>query len=193
MIATFTDANPDAQLADYAAPTIAWGDGQTSTGTISQESNEIFDVSGTHTYAKGGTFTADVTINDLGGSVATASTTITVASASPAPTTISVIPVTAVYDGQSHGATAEVYGPDNIDLGPATIIYPQGAVPVDAGTYSLTASFAGNSNYAADTVTIPDAVAINKASLTITANGASRTYGGCQPGVQRYDRRHRKQ
>jgi len=178
VIATFTDANPDAQLTDYAVPTIAWGDGRTSTGAITRQSNGTFDVSGTHTYADGGTFAADVTINDLGGSAATASTTIIITSASPAPTTISVNSVTAVYDGQPHGATAEVYGPGNIDLGPATIIYPQGAIPVDAGSYSLTASFAGNSDYAADTVTVPGTITITPATPTVAAKDDITMYTG---------------
>ncbi|MGA2253387.1 MAG: NF038129 family PEP-CTERM protein [Thermoguttaceae bacterium] len=180
VIAAFTDANPDAQLTDYAVPAITWGDGQTSTGAITRQSNGTFDVSGTHTYADGGTFTADVTINDLGGSAATASTTIIITSASPAPTTISVNSVTAVYDGQPHGTTAEVYGAGNVDLGPATIIYTQGAIPVDAGSYSLTASFAGNSHYAADTVTVHSAITITPATPTVTAKDDITMYTGAQ-------------
>lgn len=79
VIATFTDANPNAQLADFATPTIDWGDGQSSAGTVSQESNGTFDVTGTHTYADGGIFTVGVTVNDADGSAATANSTANVA------------------------------------------------------------------------------------------------------------------
>ena len=94
------------------------------------------------------------------------------------PTTIRVNPVTVPYNGRPHSATAEVYGPDNLDLGPATITDPQGAGPVDAGTYSVTASFAGNSGYAADTVTVPGAITITPAVPAVTAGDDNTTYSG---------------
>ncbi|HVX12138.1 MAG TPA: NF038129 family PEP-CTERM protein [Pirellulales bacterium] len=78
-IATFTDANPDARPDDFATPTIAWGDGQTSTGTITLGSSGAFEVTGTHTYASDGTYAASLTVNDIGGSLATATATVTVA------------------------------------------------------------------------------------------------------------------
>jgi hypothetical protein len=51
-VATFTDVNPIATAANFTA-TIDWGDGTTSDGTISVDSKGGFDVTGTHTYAKG--------------------------------------------------------------------------------------------------------------------------------------------
>jgi hypothetical protein len=53
LVATFTDSNPNATTANLAA-TINWGDGTTSTGTISANSNGAFTVSGTHTYTIAG-------------------------------------------------------------------------------------------------------------------------------------------
>src|SRR5262249_59543689 len=50
-VATFSDANPSATIADFSATTIDWGDGSTSTGaavTISTISGG-FAVSGSHT------------------------------------------------------------------------------------------------------------------------------------------------
>ena len=71
----FTDADPNGTAADYTS-TIAWGDGQTSAGTISGSASAFY-VNGTHTYAQGGTYTAVVTATDYGGSSVSASTQIT--------------------------------------------------------------------------------------------------------------------
>ena len=78
-VATFTDANPLATTADFTA-TITWGDGTTSTGTIT-EKNGVFSVAGTHTYTDEKTDPIHVTINDDGGQSATADSTATVADA----------------------------------------------------------------------------------------------------------------
>lgn len=77
-VATFTDANPAASLSDFTA-TIAWGDGTTSAGTISGPSNGTFSVAGAHSYAEDGTYTITVSINDDGGSTATATTSANIA------------------------------------------------------------------------------------------------------------------
>lgn len=62
-VATFTDTD----LADVAAgfqSTVDWGDGTTSTGTVTG-SGGAFTVSGTHTYATAGTFTVLTTLRDV--------------------------------------------------------------------------------------------------------------------------------
>jgi VCBS repeat-containing protein len=64
-VATFTDANPFAKASDFAA-TVNWGDGQTSTGSIRFNPLGSFEVTGTHTYASGGTFTTTVTVRETG-------------------------------------------------------------------------------------------------------------------------------
>jgi hypothetical protein len=61
----FTDANPGATAADFTA-TIDWGDGHSSTGTVSA-SGGGFVASGSHTYAEEGTYAVSVTVNDVGG------------------------------------------------------------------------------------------------------------------------------
>jgi hypothetical protein len=61
-VATFTDADPAATTSDYTS-TINWGDGQTSTGTIGVGPG-VFTVTGTHTYAEGGTDVIQTTIHD---------------------------------------------------------------------------------------------------------------------------------
>ena len=70
-VATFTDANPFATTADFTA-TIHWGDGASSSGTVTGPAGGPFTVSGTHTYATLGSHTISVSIVDDGGSTATA-------------------------------------------------------------------------------------------------------------------------
>jgi hypothetical protein len=79
-IATFTDANPNAPVSDFTA-TINWGDGSTTSGTVVAQNGGDFAVDGTHTYADEGQFNIGVTINDIGGSTASATSTATVADA----------------------------------------------------------------------------------------------------------------
>lgn len=77
---TFTDADPNAAVGDYAA-SIAWGDGSSSAGAVSAGSSGSFLVTGTHTYAEEGTYTFQVTVGDSGGSTTGGSATATVADA----------------------------------------------------------------------------------------------------------------
>ena len=66
-IGTFTDNNPGGTLSDYTA-SIAWGDGSTTpSATITQGTSGTWDVNANHTYATAGSFTATVTVNDVGG------------------------------------------------------------------------------------------------------------------------------
>jgi hypothetical protein len=66
-VATFTDADPNGTLGDYTA-TVLWGDGTTSVGVIAL-SGGGYTVSGSHTYAAAGKYTATVQIQDSGGSL----------------------------------------------------------------------------------------------------------------------------
>ncbi len=78
-VATFTDADPSAVPANYTA-TIAWGDGSTSTGSISESlASATFIVSGLHTYASLGNYMAAVSVTDYGGSTFTIHDRVTVA------------------------------------------------------------------------------------------------------------------
>jgi hypothetical protein len=64
-VATFVDPDSSTTQGTQTA-TIDWGDGQTSTGTISTTSNG-FSVSGTHTYATPGVYQYTVVISDTDG------------------------------------------------------------------------------------------------------------------------------
>jgi len=63
-VATITDPNTSATPTAYSAA-INWGDGTTSTGTITG-GNGSFNVAGSHTYSTGGTYPVSVTITSVG-------------------------------------------------------------------------------------------------------------------------------
>ena len=77
-VASFGDANPNGSVADFSA-TISWGDGSSSTGSVSGgPGNGPYTVGGSHTYASTGPVTITITINDVGGSTATTRCTVLV-------------------------------------------------------------------------------------------------------------------
>ena len=61
-VATFTDTNTSETASDLTA-SVAWGDGTTTTGTVSG-GNRSFIVAGGHTYADEGSDPLAVTITD---------------------------------------------------------------------------------------------------------------------------------
>src|SRR5207253_2161999 len=65
-VATFSDANPGASAADFAGTTISWGDGSAATAATVTLSSGTFSVTGTHTYADEGAYTATASIADDG-------------------------------------------------------------------------------------------------------------------------------
>lgn len=88
------------------------------------------------------------------------------------------------YNGNPQGGSANAKGVKNEDLS-VSINYTEGAnslegAPVDAGTYTLTASFPGNGNYKGSSKTAQ--VKINPADAVITANGGQFTYNGDPQG-----------
>ena len=91
-VATFADANPNATASDFTA-TIDWGDGTSTRGTVVAQSGGGFAVDGAHTYANGGQFNTGVTIDDVGGSTASATSTATVK------TTVTAAEAIANYQG----------------------------------------------------------------------------------------------
>lgn len=81
-VATFTDSNPTAPIGNFTA-TVNWGDGSTSTGTITQPGGPgtTFAVSGTHSYAAHGTYTVGVAISSVAGGSGAVSDSVSVADA----------------------------------------------------------------------------------------------------------------
>jgi hypothetical protein len=88
IVATFTDANPNASPGDFKA-TINWGDGTpTTTGMVVAQAGGGFAVTGSHTYAEENNYAVSVNINDVGGSTVTANSTATVTDAPLTPTSV---------------------------------------------------------------------------------------------------------
>lgn len=75
-VATFTDPGGQEPAGNYSAA-IAWGDGATSSGTITL-SGSTYTVSGSHAYADEGHFHTAVTVNEVGGGSGTAQATATI-------------------------------------------------------------------------------------------------------------------
>ncbi len=64
-VATFNDTDAAATASDFTA-TINWGDASSTTaGIITEDASSVFHVSGTHTFAKSGSFPVTVTIKDV--------------------------------------------------------------------------------------------------------------------------------
>jgi hypothetical protein len=80
-VATVTDPDTNATPGEYSA-SINWGDGQTSTGTVTG-SGGSFTVSGSHTYAEEGSHNVTVTTTDVdnSGNAATATSHVAIADA----------------------------------------------------------------------------------------------------------------
>jgi Fibronectin type III domain len=131
-VATFTHANPAGAASDYTA-TITWGDGTASTtGTVSAAAGGGFEVTGSHTYAVAGQYTTSVTINDVGGAKATATSSASVVG----PPIVSNEKVISVTETTAKvGFTIDPNGADTtytIEYGPTTS-YGQKTEPVDIG------------------------------------------------------------
>ncbi len=131
-VATFTDADPNGVVSDYTA-SINWGDGTASTaGTVSAATGGGFEVKGSHTYATAGQYTTTVTINDVGGAKATATSNANIAGP-PAVSNVTVLSVTETtakigFTINPNGA-ATTY---TIEYGPTTS-YGQKTAPVNIG------------------------------------------------------------
>jgi N-acetylneuraminic acid mutarotase len=95
--ASFSDANPGAPAGDFTA-TINWGDGSPATTGAVAGSNGSYTVSGSHPYAEQGTYSATVSVSDVGGRTTTISGSATVADAN-----LTAGPLTppAVVEGQA--------------------------------------------------------------------------------------------
>jgi PKD repeat protein len=115
-VATFVDGDGAALPSDFTA-TIDWGDGTTSSGTVSG-TGATLAVSGTHTYMKAGEDTVTVTLADDAPGAATATATST---ANVEPLTLSVALGGTAKEGSLLTATPTLSG--NINGSVADVIY----------------------------------------------------------------------
>lgn len=70
-VATFTDPDASSTQGTQSA-TINWGDGQTSAGQVTNNSDGTFSVTGTHTFTNAGLYTISISISDTDGDSANA-------------------------------------------------------------------------------------------------------------------------
>ncbi|HVC97874.1 MAG TPA: choice-of-anchor Q domain-containing protein, partial [Pirellulales bacterium] len=191
-VATFTDADPAGAVGDYTA-TIAWGDGATSTGTITQMAGGGFAVSGAHAYAEESTGSISVTIRDTGGSAATVTSTANVADAT---LTGSGAPIETTEGATFNGPVAMFTDADPAGVVgdyTATIAWGDGSTSAGTITQVPGGGFAvsGAHAYAEEstgsiTVTIRDTGG-SAATVTSTANVADATLTGSGAPIETAD------
>jgi len=192
-VATFVDpAGPEA-LSDYSA-TIAWGDGATSTGSISVSGN-TFTVAGTHTYAEesgpehagSNPYAVAVTITHEG-TTSIAGSTATVAEVPVSVTGTTIAAVSGTSFTQAVATFTDPGGPEALADYSANIAWGDGAtsngtISVSGNTFTVT----GTHTYPVSTnaVTYAAVVTVTHEGTTATANttaNASATLPGNHPG-----------
>jgi len=104
IVASFSDGDPAGATSDYSA-TITWGDGHTSTGTVTIDPSGGFDVSGASTYAEEGAYAVGVAVTDAGGASVTVAST---ANVTDAALTASVKPISASEGTAFSGVVANI-------------------------------------------------------------------------------------
>jgi streptogramin lyase len=181
-VAQFTDPNP---VPASFATSINWGDGSPSTvGTVTADPNGGWDVSGSHTYAQGGTYSVVVSITDDEGVSASVTSTLTVTQTGV---------VISVTGNQAYGGTP-TFTPDySAD--------PAGTAAMVSGSLTCSTSATSASTVAGGPYTISNcsgltstlgpitytygALTVTPAPLTIVATPSSltMTYGGAVPTV----------
>jgi hypothetical protein len=106
VVASFSDADPNAVPADYTA-TIYWGDGSSGPASAITQSGGIFSVHGAHTYAEEGTYHPYATVTDNEGNPAlTGGSTVTTSQILVTETVAAVAP-TAAVSGPGNGVPGQ--------------------------------------------------------------------------------------
>ena len=178
-----------ATVTSGATGTVTFHDGATSlgTGTISNGVATLTTSSlagGAHTITAqygGDTNYNGSTSAALTQTVNTTTSTVTLASSlNPSTFGASVIFTATVTSGATGTVTfhdgATSLGTGTISNGVATLTITS----LVAGTHSITADYGGDTNYTTS-VSTPVSQTVNKATLTVTANDASRSYGTANP------------
>jgi hypothetical protein len=140
-VATFTDPPGAEGTSNYVA-TINWGDGTSSSGTITFDSTtQIFSVNGTHKYTLDGDYTVVTTINHHG-SLSTATSTAHVLDVSVTPT--GGFSFTATEGTLSSSQTVATFidppGPQPLSDYAATIDWGDGTTSVGTITFNSTSN-----------------------------------------------------
>jgi hypothetical protein len=118
IVATITGTDPTTTASSFTA-TIDWGNGTTSSGTITADANGDFDISGTNTYAQPGYYRITVTVQDAssGAALGAATTRAWVKAVPP-----SILPRGVVFDataGVAFTGTVATFTSNNSAATPA--------------------------------------------------------------------------
>ena len=176
-VATFTDTNTVTTAAAFTA-TITWGDGQTSSGTISGGTGS-FTVAGNHAYAGVGGFPIGVKIsNSDRTATATAGTSATI---NPAVPMLAVSDAGGTYNGNSFAATATAVGVDGKTPVAGSFIISYNGItangaPVNAGTYVVAATFISSDPNYISGGTVDTLFTITPAGPTLSVTDTSGAY-----------------
>jgi hypothetical protein len=108
----------------------------------------------------------------------TVTTTVTILKATPS-VVFAPQPLTATYDGQPHPVAATVLGVGGTTITVVPVTYNGSAgVPVDAGSYTVAASWAGDANYLARNASATLTIAKATPSIVFDSSPATFTYDG---------------
>lgn len=151
----------------------------TTVGTANTDSNGLATLnnvalSGINAGTYPGAVTAQFT-GDLSFAASNASGQLIVQKATPL---VTVTGGTFTYNGQPHPAIVSATGVNNVVLSPLTVLYNgASSLPVNAGSYPVTATFAGNQNYNPATNN-QQSIIITQASQSIAFSPLSnKSYG----------------
>ncbi len=157
---------------DFTAQ-ISWGDGTSSLGTVTQEANGTFDVSGSHLYTLPGSYTPQITLTDLYNTTGTIFGDVTI---TDPPITGTPSPITAILGRPFIGVVATFIEPNTFatasefqatinwgDGTPATL----GVVSGSNGTFTVVGSHTFTIAAAALPVTITIDHLIGGSSTTV--------------------------
>jgi hypothetical protein len=158
-IASFIDGDEVDSAGTYSA-TIHWGDGNSSTGTITGARGS-FLVSGIHSYQASGSYTATTTITDKDGTSTTASGAVTVGNVSAgAMAGLTAVPFTGVSGGTPANSSATITWGDGTQS--------SGTVTGSLGDLTVT----GNHHYAASGTYSFSVVVTSTSGGSQSANGS---------------------
>ncbi len=147
LIGGFSYGNPLARSGDFSA-SIAWGDGSTSGGSITNFAPGVFAVQGTHTYLAPGNYTAVTTIRNLNGNQTLAENTPIAITNSPIAVNAQPVVVTegtGIPAGTPFGSFVDESGslPGVVYAATATVkgtVVPLTVTPGASHTFSLAAA-----------------------------------------------------
>ena len=192
ILANLTDANPYAVPGNYVV-TITWGDGNTSSGVVVSggQGGFVVEYTGTHAYARGGSYSYQVSIQENGGTTTTAQGTATVLAEFPIGATAGATfhgTVARLLDPGAGATTTVTWGDGTTSSGtlaadPANagqVLVSATHVYLQSGTYAMLVQVVAASG---QTTLVPTSAIVANAALTITTTGLTVIPGDASTGT----------